>query len=103
MGAETPSPICDEPCPMACAIRSVNCVATSLKPTVFRLAKLFPTTSRAVLFALSPVKATENGFPIVVPPFLLRYYISGIGRGRRRSRRTRNQCLNALVNAEQLF
>src|SRR4029077_4733198 len=93
---------------MACAIRSVNCVATSLKPTVFRLAKLFPTTSRAALFAPSPVKATENGFPIVVPP-LLRNYIAGTGRRRRGSRRRRwsrrirNQCLNALVNAEQLF
>src|SRR6185295_10288318 len=54
----TPAPIEVEP--EVCPMMSLNRIASDLNPLVFRLERLLPTTSRAVLFAASPDSAVEK-------------------------------------------
>ena len=54
----TPAPICVEP--EVSPRTSLNWMASALNPVVFKLARLLPTTSKAVLFAASPESAVAK-------------------------------------------
>ena len=54
----TPAPITVDP--EVCPMMSLNRMESVLNPVVFKLARLLPTTSKAVLFAANPESAVEK-------------------------------------------
>src|SRR5271166_5497247 len=87
IGVPTPPPTCVLPPPPSdCVTRSENETTVSLKPGVFRFARLLPTTLMAVSSAVSAESAAENDANMICP-----YCSDGVLRFRRGRRIGRQQ------------
>src|ERR1700730_1818558 len=95
----TPAPISVDP--EVCPMMSLNWISSALNPVVFKLARLLPTTSKAVLFAASPESAVEKDMS--QSPFLGLIRSSGGPIGRIRGAGGRRGRLQFLADSDQLL